>query len=81
MNIIQVYAPTSSPSEKAIEKFYEDIETAKEQCKSREVTIIMSDFNAKVGNKREDMTVGSYGLEEPNERGKGLLNGARATNP
>ena len=52
MNIIQVYALTSSSSEEAVEKFYEDIETAKKQCKSQEVTIIMGDFNVKVGNKR-----------------------------
>ena len=73
MNIIQVYAPTSSSSEEAVEKFYEDIETAKKQSKSQEVTIIMGDFNAKIGNKCEGITVGSYGLGERNDRGEKLV--------
>ncbi len=75
MNIIQVYAPRSNSSEEEIEKFHEDMETAKKQCKSQEVTIIMGDF--KVGNKREDSTLGPHGLGERNERGERLAEWCR----
>ena len=51
--IIQVYAPTSTSSEEAIDEFYEVLEKARTQCKSTDVTIIMGDLNAKVGNEAD----------------------------
>ena len=62
MHTIQACTSTSSSSEGTVEIFYEDIETTKNQCKSREVTVIMGEFNATVGNKLEDITVRPYGL-------------------
>ena len=76
INIIQVYAPTSESSEEELEGFYEQIETAMKQCKSLENTIILGDFNAKVGEGRQDNTVGPHGLGVRNERGQHLIDWA-----
>ena len=46
--IIQVYAPTSDYDDDVVEAFYEDISKAKEENKSK-YTIVMGDFNAKIG--------------------------------
>ena len=70
INVIQVYAPTSAATDEEIERFYEQVESAKKQCKAHEVTIIMGDLNAKVGNATFGRVVGSCGLGERNERGE-----------
>ena len=50
MNVIQVYAPTSYSTEEEADNFYEDLEKSIQACNSQENTIIMGDFNAKVGS-------------------------------
>ena len=50
--IIQVYAPTSDHDDDEVEQFYEDITKALEERKSS-YTIVMGDFNAKVGKQQE----------------------------
>ena len=77
INIIQVYAPTSKRPEEEVDKFYDDLEKAKSQCKSQEVKIIQGDFNAKVGKGRRDDIIGEYGLGESNERGDRLFEWAK----
>ena len=67
--IIQVYAPTCDHSEEAVVEFYCDIMKAKQQCKPHDVTLVMGDLNAKLGQGREGDMVGPYGLGERNERG------------
>ena len=62
LNIIQIYAPTSTSSDEDIEKFYGNLEQAKVQCRQQDTLIIMGDFNAKVGEGREDILVGPHGL-------------------
>ena len=68
-NIIQVYAPTSNSTEEELEEFYQELDKARQQCKPHEVTVIMGDLNAKVGNGREGEIVGDFGLGRRNERG------------
>ncbi|XP_037787450.1 craniofacial development protein 2-like [Penaeus monodon] len=58
LSIIQVYAPTTASSAEEIDEFYNTLEKAKTQCKSTDVTVIMGDLNAKVGNEAEGETVG-----------------------
>jgi len=78
ISIIQVYAPTSEASDNEIEDFYEKLDAAKAQCKSQEVIIVMGDFNAKIGEGREDDIVGPHGLGKRNERGEMLFQWCKA---
>ena len=56
VNIIQIYALTATSSDEDIEKFYEDLEQARRNVDS------FGDFNAKVGEGREENIVGPHGL-------------------
>ena len=69
MNIVQVYAPTATSTDSEIEAFYDDVKTAINKCKSRDITMVIGDWNAKVGNKESCSAVGPFGLDERIERG------------
>ncbi|XP_065368794.1 uncharacterized protein LOC135961229 [Calliphora vicina] len=73
LNIIQVYAPTCDGSAEEIEKFYDDIEKLLKMTKPHEITIVLGDFNAKVGHEEVRGVAGKYGLGERNERGDRLV--------
>ncbi|GFO22539.1 craniofacial development protein 2-like protein [Plakobranchus ocellatus] len=62
LNIIQVYAPTANSDDEDLDKFYNNLDTAKTQCKSQDPLIIMGGFNAKVGTDKVDDIVGKHGL-------------------
>lgn len=76
--VIQVYAPTSEANDEEIADFYEKLDAAKSQCKSQEVVIVMGDFNAKIGEGREEDIVGPYGLGKRNERGNTMFQWCKA---
>ena len=80
IDIIQAYAPTSTASEEELEKFYEQLETVKAQCKSQNIIVVMGDFNAVVGSERTGNIVGPHGLGERNNRGSNLVEWAIAHN-
>ncbi|GFN73976.1 RNA-directed DNA polymerase from mobile element jockey-like [Plakobranchus ocellatus] len=73
LNIIQVYAPTANSNDGDLDKFYNELDTAKTQCKSQDPLIIMGNFNAKVGTEKVDDIVGKHGLGIRNERGEKLI--------
>lgn len=73
LNIIQVYAPTGDKVIEEVEEFYKDVETAMKQTKSKDITIVLGDFNAKVGESLQNECMGSFGLGERNDRGDRLL--------
>lgn len=73
MNIIQVYAPTGDKQDEDVEIFYDSLDEAISLTKKGEITIVMGDFNAKIGRGAEGDTVGMYGLGEINSRGDRLV--------
>ena len=74
MCIIQVYAPTSDHDDDEVEQFYEDITKALEEHKAS-YTIVMGDFNAKVGKQQEgeESVLGKFGIGERNRRGETMI--------
>ena len=46
LNIIQIYAPTSSSTEEEIESFYDELEEAIENSNKRDYLIVTGDWNA-----------------------------------
>ena len=73
IQIIQIYAPTTSHEDEEVEELYEEISKAMDKDKSH-YKIIMGDFNAKVGKHQQGdgKTTGTHGLGERNERGEML---------
>ncbi|GFO47642.1 craniofacial development protein 2-like [Plakobranchus ocellatus] len=80
LNIIQVYAPTANSNDEDLDKFYNELDTAKTQCKFQDPLIIMGDFNAKVGTEKVDDTLGKHGLGIRNERGEKLIEWCQTNN-
>lgn len=73
IKLIQVYAPTSTSGNEDIDNFYDDISEAIEDCPIK-TTIIMGDFNAKLGTKQDsESKIGSCGYGSRNERGDRLV--------
>ena len=75
IKIIQVCAPTTSYEDEIVEHFYEEITTAI-QTDPCQYTLVIGDFNAKLGKKEEDSEnrIGNFGLGERNDRGRQLMN-------
>ncbi|VDO88339.1 unnamed protein product [Schistosoma margrebowiei] len=75
-NIIQCYTPTNDYNEDAIDQFYNRLQSIVEKCPTKELTILMGDFSAKVGTDStgyEDI-MGRHGLGERNENGERFAN-------
>ncbi|KAJ2946424.1 hypothetical protein O0L34_g12464 [Tuta absoluta] len=70
LSIIQVYAPTQTASKEELEKFYSDIQIARQSA--TENLVILGDFNAKIGKSTEKIgsIIGPYGSGTCNERGE-----------
>ena len=74
ITLIQVYAPTADSPEQELEDFHSTVQTAIDQSPSRDMLIILGDWNAKVGKSRlKNNIVGTHGLGEMNERGEELV--------
>ncbi|XP_039278804.1 craniofacial development protein 2-like [Nilaparvata lugens] len=73
LNIIQIYAPTADSEEVEVKEFYAELETIIASTKKSDVTIVMGDFNAKVGKDKVEAQTGGFGLGERNERGERLI--------
>ncbi|KAL0832528.1 hypothetical protein ABMA28_000739 [Loxostege sticticalis] len=76
MKVVQVYAPTSKSSDDVLEEFYSDVEKALSENLCY-YTVVMGDFNAKIGQKAPKSSedyVGKFGLGIRNKRGKRLVN-------
>ena len=63
LKIIQVYAPISARTDKELESFYEEETQAFDHRKTQQ-TIIMGDFNAKIGEGTEFFLMTTEWLEQ-----------------
>ena len=73
VNIIQVYAPTSSYDDEMVENFYSQVSTTIEMCKGNN-TFVIGDFNGKVGQRiTGETTLGKFGLGDRNGRGQMIV--------
>ncbi|VDO50887.1 unnamed protein product [Schistosoma margrebowiei] len=76
MNIIQCYSPINDYNEDAKDQFYNRLQSIIEKCSTKDLTILMGDFNATVGTNNtgyEDI-MGRQGLGERNENGERFAN-------
>lgn len=80
INLIQIYAPTSDHSDDEVEEMYTQISDIIKTLPKQDITIIMENFNAKVGKGKTEQHIGDFGLGERNERGDMLSNFAAEHN-
>ena len=73
INIIQVYTPIIDHSDDEVMKFYEDIGNVMEYAKSGDISVLMGDWNAKVGGQLEHPVTGKFGFGNRNCRGQRLV--------
>lgn len=74
LQVIQVYSPMSQYRDEGKDEFYEEVTKLKEEIKDY-YTIVMGDFNAKVGIKEgnRETSMGHGGTGQRNERGDRLI--------
>ena len=80
LKIVQVYAPTTSHSDEETDNFYSTIDKILEN--QTHYTIVMGDFNAKVGGQTNtsERAKGCFGLGQRNERGDTIVKWATSNN-
>nr|KAG5690535.1 hypothetical protein BaRGS_014668 [Batillaria attramentaria] len=64
LNIIKCYAPTNDAEEEKKDDFYQQLQTVIDRGGAKDMTILMVDFNAKIGsdNTGYEDTMGTHGL-------------------
>ena len=72
ITVIQAYAPTSN-AEAEVEWFYEDLQDLLELIPSKDVLLIIGDWNAKVGSQETPGVTGKFVLGVWNEAGQRLI--------
>ena len=74
LKIVQCYAPTkdSDSDDESKEDFYSCLQSVLDKQKNKDVTILMKDFNAKIGsiNRGFEEVMGQQGLGTVNENSK-----------
>ena len=75
LNMIQCYAPTNDSSEEIKQDFYHQLQTVLDKCPHRDITIMMGDFNAKIGNDNTgyEEVMGKHGIGQMSENGEKFL--------
>ncbi len=75
ITIVQCYAPTEPSTLEDKEAFYSALNATFTNIKKSDITILMGDFNAKVGNNNENVehVMGHFGLGDRNVNGELLV--------
>ncbi|VDO71701.1 unnamed protein product [Schistosoma margrebowiei] len=76
MNVIQCYASIKDHDEDVRNQFYNRLQSIVEKCPTKDLNILMGDFNAKVemDNTGYEDIMGRHGLGERNENGERFAN-------
>ncbi|CAH8564841.1 unnamed protein product [Schistosoma haematobium] len=76
INVIKCYEPTNDYNEDTKDQFYNRLQSIIEKCPTKDLTILMGDFNAKVvtDNTRYEDIMRRHGLGERNENGDRFAN-------
>ena len=71
LHVIVAYAPTNDKDQEVKESFYRQLENTVQNIPSSDMTIVMGDFNAKIGsnNTAYEEILGKQGLGDRNENG------------
>ena len=72
LNIIQCYAPTNDAEEEKKDDFYQQLQAVLDRSGAKDITILMGDFNAKIGmdNTGYEGIMGTHGLGQMNGNGE-----------
>jgi len=73
LSLIQVYAPTSVSEEEVIEQFYQELADTVKKVPTKDIVMVMGDFNAKVGKLSSTTVTRPGGLGEINSAGESML--------
>src|SRR5580692_11321670 len=65
--------PTSEHSDEEVEEMYEQLEELMSELKGSDHVVIMGDWNAIVGEGRDELVIGKFGLGVRNERGERII--------
>ncbi|KAI8514967.1 hypothetical protein Bbelb_075580 [Branchiostoma belcheri] len=70
--VIQAYAPTNEASDEEKESFYDQLQATMAKRKKRDITILMGDMNAKVGDAASgnERVMGQHGVGSRNQNGE-----------
>src|SRR5215471_11724490 len=71
--LIQVYMPTSDSEDEEVEEIYEKLEELLDNQKRTDSVVILGDWNAVIGEGKEEKVVGRFGVGKRNERGEKLV--------
>ena len=73
ITVIQVYVPNSNAKEAEVEWFYDDLQDILELTPEKDVTLIIGDWDAKVGTQEIPGVTRKLGLGVQNEAGQRLI--------
>ena len=72
LHVINCYAPTNDKDEETKEQFYTRLQASLDKTKEKDITVLMGDFNAQIGDDNIGYTeiMGNEGIGRMNENGE-----------